>query len=181
MSSVLCWFQMKGIMAKSLSADSFHSRSHIKLPLKVKHLRYWFLQPMPTYLAFYVESIDKFFILNIQDYITHHWGRSILSLHQKTVAVLIPADSVLVEQAFYLILVKSDISEWRKVLDAEEADLRLCRRDYNLIWHLGTASERRVKHRIVFWDWQSKTRSQFYIQERPLRDCSQWKTLREHW
>ena len=65
MSSALCWFQMKGIMAKSLSADSFHSRSDVTLSLEVKHLRYWFLQPMPTYLVVYVESIDKFFILNL--------------------------------------------------------------------------------------------------------------------
>ena len=53
MSSALCWFQMKGIMAKRLSVDSFESGSHITLSLQVTHLRYWFLQPMPTYLAVY--------------------------------------------------------------------------------------------------------------------------------
>jgi hypothetical protein len=172
---------MKGIMADTLTLEDFENKESLSISLEVKHLRYWYLQPMPTYLVVYVDSVDKFLILNIQNYVTEHWGRDILSLDQKTATVHIPTDSELDNQAFYLILVKSDIEEWKKALESEEGNVRLCRRDYNLIWHLGTAEERCVQHRVVFWDWFSKNRSQLYILERALAGDTEWENLREHW
>ena len=182
LSTALCWFQMKGIMASTLSAKQFEKKKgEITISLEVGHLRYWYLQPMPTYLVVYIESVDMFLVMNVQDYTVKRWGKKILTLNQKTVAVSIPKDSLLDEQAFNLILTKSDVEEWKKVLGTNEKDVTICVRDYDLIWHLGTAAARKVEHKVVFMDWQSKTRSQFYIQERPHHGKEECHTLREHW
>lgn len=181
LSSALCWFQMKGVMASSLSEKDFETAKEVKLALDVNHLRYWYLQPMPTYLVVFVESADTFLITNIQDYVAKTWGKSILELDQKTTTVTVSGASILDDQAFNLILVKSDIEEWAKALEADKDSMRLCRRDFDLIWRFGTAQARVVKHRVVFWDWQSKTRSQLYIQEQSAKEGGKWKNLREHW
>src|SRR5258708_1487368 len=65
LTTCLCWFQMKGIMAETLPNEEAKTKSAFKYRLKVEHLKFWFLQPMPTYLALYVESLDRFLILNL--------------------------------------------------------------------------------------------------------------------
>jgi hypothetical protein len=181
LSTVLCWFQMKGIMSSTLSSGEYENIDDVSIQLKVDHLRYWYLQPMPTYLAIYIECEDTFLVTNIQDYITKKWGRGILKLDQKTASISVSKDSQLDEQAFRLILEKSDLEEWKKALGTEEDEIRLCHRDYDLIWHFGTALERNVEHRLVFWDWQSKTRAQLFIEEREADSGNKWDNLREHW
>src|ERR1700734_573987 len=66
LTSCLCWFQLKGIMAETFPEDKAKNAGAFKYRMKLEDLKFWFLQPMPTYLALYVESIDKFFILNLQ-------------------------------------------------------------------------------------------------------------------
>ncbi|SRR6266567_1013404 len=73
-SAGLCWFQLKGITKKKFSPEQFDVESVIKLSLKVSHLRYWYLQPMPTYLALFVECADVFLVLNLQKYVEDTWG-----------------------------------------------------------------------------------------------------------
>lgn len=172
---------MKGVMGSTLSVDDFDKNPDVKISLKVNHLSYWYLQPMPTYLALYIESTEKFLVLNIQKYVTDKWRKSILTLPQETAKVSVPKESELDVQAFRILLAQSDIGEWQKVLEAEEDDIRVCRRDYDLIWHIGTSEDRHVEHRILFMDWQSKTKSQCYIGERIKDSAEEWHTLREHW
>jgi hypothetical protein len=179
LSAALCWFQMKGIMASTLTAEQFKKRKSIPLSLDVNHLRYWFLQPTPTYLVVYIQSVEKFLISNIQSYIADQWGKSILTLNQKTATVEVATTSLLDDRAFYIILTKSDVEEWVRALDTDSESARLCRRDYDLIWHFGTADIREVEHRAIFWDWQSKMRGQFFVQEKSIN--SKWENLREHW
>ena len=181
LSTAICWFQMKGIMASTMSSSDYEMKKEIPISLKVNHLRFWYLQPVPTYLAIYIECVDHFLILNVKDYVTRSWGRKILTLDQITATVRVSKESLLDEQAFRLILSKCDLEEYQKALGVESHEVHFCVRDYNLIWHLGTAEEREVEHRIVFWDWQSKTRAQFYIQERAVGSDENWITLREHW
>ncbi|MCP4495083.1 MAG: DUF4365 domain-containing protein [Gammaproteobacteria bacterium] len=181
LSTALCWFQMKGIMSSTLSEIDYENIGEVSIQLKVEHLQYWYLQPMPTYLAIYIECAGIFLVTNVQEYVTEKWDRKILKLDQKTASVSVSKESQLDAQAFRLILGKSDLEEWKKALGAEEDEVRLCRRDYDLIWHFGTAQVRNVKHRLVFWDWQSKTRGQLYIQERETDSEEEWETLREHW
>ena len=181
LSTALCWFQMKGVMASTLPQTDYEKRQEISIKLKVNHLQYWYLQPVPTYLAVYIECADHFLVTNIQDYITRNWGRDVLTLNQDTASITISRESRLDNQAFRLILTKSDFEEYRKALGTESDDVRLCVRDYDLIWHFGTTAERHVEHRLVFWDWQSKTRGQLFIEERRAGSDNDWLTLREHW
>ena len=176
-STALVWFQMKGVMSSTLPLAEFEKLTSISIPLDVKHLRYWYLQPMPTYLALNVESVDKFFILNITDYVRNEWGRNILTLEQNTATVKVPLKSELDRQAFRLILQANDIEEWKKALGSNSENIAVCYRNYNLIWNLGTADERNVTHELEFWDWQSKTRGQLHIYE--VTESGK-KTLREH-
>lgn len=178
LSTALVWFQMKGVMSTTLPLNEFEKLKKITISLNVNHLRYWYLQPMPTYLALYIESIDKFYVLNLTRFVRDKWGRNILTLDQATATVEVPVESELDNQAFRLILRENDISEWRKALGNDGENVDVCYRDYDLIWHLGTANERNVTHELEFWDWQSKTRSQLYIYE---VGESERDVLREHW
>jgi len=181
-TSALCWFQMKGIMESTLSAKDFEAAENISISLGVNHLKFWYLQPVPTYLAIYIESVNKFLVLNIQEYVATKWGRDILTRPQETATVEVSTGSELDEQAFNLILTKSNVEEWTKALETDEGDVRLCRRDYDLIWRLGTADDRGVEHGVYMMDWISKARGQLYIYEKPIVGSEDDHTvLREHW
>ena len=179
LSSALIWFQMKGKMEKTLPLKEYEKASEVKISLYVNHLRYWYLQPMPTYLVLYIESADEFLILNISEYVREKWGRDILSLNQSTATVSVSKKSKLDSQAFRLILQKNDVEEWRRALGNPNDNLDVCYRDYDLIWHLGTAEDRNVFHGLDFWDWVSKTRSQLYIYEEDSENNKE--VLREQW
>ena len=181
LTSCLCWFQMKGVMAETLPKEKAEKASAFRYRLKVEHLKFWFLQPMPTYLALYIESLDRFLILNLQKYVQERWGNKILSLNQKTADVQVAAGSVLDDAALRIILRESTVEQWVKAMSADEGQIRLCQRDYNIIWRLGTAASRKVEHRFEIYDWQSKTRGEVHIQERALGDTGEWTTLRNHW
>jgi hypothetical protein len=112
--------------------------------------------------------------------VSERWGKDILKSKQKTATVEISKESILDEQAFHLILKKSDVTDWGKVIEANEDEVKMCLRDYDLIWHIGTSQDRKVRHRVLFMDWQSKTRGQLYIQEQS-KESEDWHTLREHW
>lgn len=169
---------MKGVMSSTFPANEFDKLEKLTISLNVNHLRYWYLQPMPTYLALYIESADKFFILNLTKFVRDKWGRDILTLDQTTATVEVPIESELDKQAFRLILQENDIEVWKKALGNDGENVDVCYRDYDLIWYLGTADERNVTHELEFWDWQSKTRSQLYIYE--IGEDGK-EVLREHW
>ena len=165
LTTALLWFQLKGIMATTLTRAQFNSASSVALPLAVGHLRYWYLQPVPTYLVVYVECIETFLVLNVSEYVASTWGNAILRLDQKTATVRIPKDSILDDQAFRLIVQPHDIDEWKKALGTDNDQVGGCYRDYNLISTLGSVDARCVSHSLEFWDWRSKARAQLYIVE----------------
>jgi len=92
-------------------------------------------------------------------------GRKIFALAQHEVSIEVPGGSTLDEQAFRIIMAASDVEEWGRALGDDDESTRLCRRDYDLIWRTGTASERKVVHRVVIFDWQSKTRGEVHFEE----------------
>ena len=141
-SSALCWFQLKGKKASTLSADEIQKLDAVSIRLETKHLKFWFLQPMPTYLAVYLEALDYFVIVDIQKLITREFGREILTRSEKTTSVDVPLGSRLDAQAFFQILVQSDISDWQKAIGADEETAYQIRRNYHLLWRLGTAKRR---------------------------------------
>jgi hypothetical protein len=132
------------------------------------------------YLGLYIESRDRFFILNLQKYVEEVWGRNILTLDQDTAEVEVLTGSVLDASALRIILRESTIESWSRALSVGENDIRLCQRDYKMIWKIGTATERRVEQRFEIYDWQSKTRGEVHIQERPA-GTKDWAIIRNHW
>jgi len=181
----LVWFQMKGVMAKTLTKEQFGKATGVKLSLDVEHLRHWFLDKEPTHLVVYVESAATFLVMNLQDYVSETWGRNILTLSQKTATIEVPTSSLLDEQAFSILLRLADIAQWAKALDADLADMRVLQRDFDLIHALGTAGDRNVEFGVLWRKWLSKTRHELRVAERPdgfdgdLDDG--WDVIHEHW
>ena len=182
LSSAFCWFQLKGIMAETLPLKKYKKLKEIKYPLRVEHLRFWYLQPMSTHLVIYIQSVDTFLVLNIQKYVSDKWGNKIIALDQKTATVNIPTDSILDERAFELLLRLGEISEWVKILGVDKRDeenVHLCQRDYEVIFNIGTAKDRGVEYKLGFRKWFSKLRGEVYIEEKTIGQ-SEWINLREH-
>lgn len=193
----LVWFQMKGVMATTLPKAAYDGKREVSIPIDVEHLRFWYRQPMPTYLAVYVESADRFLVLNTTRYVDEHLGgRKIFDLTQKTVNVRVSKASVLDGQAFDLLYRAGELEEWQRVLDASPDDLQATHRDYKLIWRVATAAARGVAQRLTFRDWQSKMRSELYFEERPAGGLTSatadatadatagsggWRLVRSHW
>jgi len=184
-TNALVWFQMKGIMASTLSRQQIEVDNTVRLSLNIEHLRHWYLDKEPTHLVVYVESTDQFLVMNLQEYITTQWGRDILTLEQKTATVTVPTSSVLDEQAFEILLRYADIAQWAKALGTEQADTRLIHRDYNLIYAVGTAAERKVEYGVLWRKWLSKMRHELRVAERLASfgggaDYG-WRVVHEHW
>ncbi|MBD9490484.1 DUF4365 domain-containing protein [Ensifer sp. ENS11] len=68
----LIWFQMKGIMAGTLALADYQKSEEVVLDLEVAHLRFWYLNIQPTYLAVYVESADQFLAIDLQKWVERH-------------------------------------------------------------------------------------------------------------
>jgi hypothetical protein len=181
----LVWFQMKGVMATTLTLEAYEAAGSVSLSMDVEHLRHWFLDNEPTHLIVYVEAAEQFLVTNLQNYVSATWGRGILSLDQKTATVTVPKTSVLDDQAFSILLRYADIAQWVKALDAEQGDIELVHRDCNLIYAIGTAEKRGAEHRVQWIKWLSKMRHEFHVQEKFTisngKSGSEWETIHEHW
>lgn len=179
----LVWFQMKGIMKATLSAPAFKTASHVSIRLNTADLKLWSRSNAPTYLLVYVESADTFLILDAVKYAKEHFGSELHTMKEKTLTVKVPTSNVLDDDAFNALLQRGSVEEWSRVLDAPEEDVRLCLRDFSVIWHIGTAEKRRVQQRFEVTDWQSKLRGEVDLQERPedSSDDDEWESIRPHW
>ena len=180
LSSSLCFFQLKGIMSSTLTASAYSSKPDVDIKLSVRHLQYWYLQPVPTFLALFAEAVDTFLVLNLKKYVTDRWGTSIFSLDQDTVKVSVPRTSILDRVAINHILNEGDVTAWATALRTDSETAALCVFEHGLIWHLGTSADRGVHHRLCYRDWQSKSRKELYFQESPIVSES-WTYLRTHW
>lgn len=72
------WFQLKGIKSATFSYEDYVRSPEIKLVVSLDHLKFWFASPEPTYLAVYVECVDKFFVEDVQDIVYGAWGEDFL-------------------------------------------------------------------------------------------------------
>jgi len=181
----LVWFQMKGVMAKTLTKKAFEAEGSVSLTMEVEHLRHWFLDNEPTHLVVYVESVDAFLVMNLQNYVTKTWGHGIMTLNQKTATVKVPTSSTLDDQAFAILLRYAEMAQWVKALNAKQADVDLVHRDFNAIYAVGTAADRDTRCGVLWTKWLSKMRHELRIAERPVGfqgDADDgWKVIHEHW
>ena len=180
-TGTLVWFQMKGVGAATLPRHAFDAAAHIDVKLKVKHLRLWHQMNGPTYLALYVESVDRFLVLNLAKYVREQFGRRIFTVSTKTLTVQVSTRSFLDDQAFALMLQNGTREEWMRVFMMSPSEAHLAERDYRLIWRLSTAEERRVEHQLAMTDWQSKCRGEIALMERPVGGTDdEWQSIRLH-
>lgn len=179
LSQSLCWFQLKGIQTGSRASISSREGEYISLPLSIEHLRFWYSQPSPTWLALFHERINDFLVLNLQKYVEDQWGEDVFELKQKTVTVRVPLHSVLDEQAIDLILRAGELPLWARITKEASDDLTLVQRDFQLIWRLATAGQRQVEHLLQIVEWQSKLRGEVYFFERSI-GASGWQEIRGH-
>ena len=180
LSTSLCWFQLKGVQDTTLPKAEAARVDTFAVDLSVRHLRFWFLQTTPTWLAFYVEALNEFYVLNLQEYVASTWGKDILKLDQATARVKIRRSSLLDDQAFALIVRAGELPSWALATTADIDELAKIQRDAGLIWRLGTANVRRVEHRMSIVDWQSKMRGEVHFSERPAGGIL-WSEIRWHW
>ncbi|MDP9628733.1 UNVERIFIED_ORG: hypothetical protein J2W85_000781 [Ensifer adhaerens] len=174
----LAWFQMKGIMASTVSAEKATAAKEVSLPLQTDHLKFWFLQPVPTYLVVYVESLDRFLVINIQRWVESHFGDAILESQNKTHTVKVALSEALDDQAFYLIMRDNMIETLKKRLAADDAGAKKFYRDAEVIKWLHSCGNSEVETRFVFTSWISKMRSEARF-EYKIND--QWEIFRNHW
>jgi hypothetical protein len=162
-SPALVWFQMKGVQSSTFSKKDFEDTDDLSISLEVNHLRFWYIAPEPTYLALYIESVNCFFVLNIQKYITEKFGDEILTLNQKSQTVYINKHNVLDEQAFYLIKQKQSIVAWQNKIEEGKDFAHIFFRDAELINRLAIAERQNISIKFVLKKYGAKTRSEGYF------------------
>jgi len=135
--TALCWFQPRSLTAAELDREAYEELRAVTVSLEVRHLRYWYIQPMPTYLVLYIEAADELLVLNLQHYVERTWGRAILRLQQETATVDVSRDSVLDEQMFEQMLLENDRAEWKKAIWANPISSRVCRDDFEIVLRIG--------------------------------------------
>ena len=177
----LVWFQMKGVQTTSFSEREFNACQNLTVPLKVAHLRFWHIAPEPTYLVLYIEAIDEFFILNIQEYIREKYADEILTIKQETLTVYIKKDSILDAQSFHLIKARCSLSIWRSRIAEGEKWAPVFFRDAEVIRRLSTAKQRNVHMYFVLRKHGAKMRSEAYFIEKPSKERGMPEIVREHW
>jgi hypothetical protein len=175
----LVWFQMKGIQASTLTEAEFREVKKATVQLEVSHLRFWYIAPDPTFLAVYVESVDDFLVLNLKRYVAGRFGNDILTLDQKTVSVDVSDDSVLDEQAFYLIKKNQSVEAWKDKIEQGDEFAHTFFRDTDVIWRLGDIADRGASASMVVRKYGSKMRTEVYFLE--VKPGDDDELIRQHW
>ncbi|MFA1677422.1 DUF4365 domain-containing protein [Rhizobium mongolense] len=176
----LIWFQMKGIMAGTLSLTNYQESEEVALDLEVAHLRFWYLNIQPTYLAVYVDSADQFLAIDLQKWVERHFGDEILRLDQKTVRVKVDKKNVLDDQFFRIVLDRNLIPVLRRTLSQEDDEgiARFLRDSSVVQWLLNCRGEGR-NARLMVIKWMSKMRTEAYFESKV--PVGEWEPFRAHW
>jgi len=176
----LIWFQMKGIMAGTLSLAEYQKSEEVVLDLEVAHLRFWYLNIQPTYLAVYVESADQFLAIDLKKWVEGQYGEEILRLDQKTVRVKVNKRNVLDGHFFQIVLDRNLIPVLRTTLRQED-DKGIARflRDSSVVHWLHNCREEGRDARLMVIKWMSKMRTEVYFQTMTYE--GEWDSFRTHW
>ncbi|WP_081894754.1 DUF4365 domain-containing protein [Ruegeria halocynthiae] len=176
----LVWFQMKGVMAGTLSSEEYAATDKVALDLEVAHLRFWYLNIQPTYLAVFVESVDRFLAIDLQKWVEDHFGNEIMTLNQKTVRVKVDKKNELDGDFFRIVLNRNLVPALRRSL-SEENDKEIARflRDSSVVQWLSNCRQHGAEARLTIVSWISKMRTEAYFEARaPEGD---WEPFRAHW
>ncbi|MGQ3487608.1 DUF4365 domain-containing protein [Roseovarius pacificus] len=176
----LIWFQMKGIMAGTLSRQEFEAVEKVTLDMEVAHLRFWYLNVQPTYLALYIESVDRFLAIDLQRWVRDHFGDQIMTLGQKTVRVKVDKKNELDNEFFRIVLNRNLIASLRQSLDKDD-DKEIARflRDSSVVQWMSNCRQKGGKARLTVVKWISKMRTEAYFEA--CEPDGDWELFRTHW
>lgn len=174
----LAWFQMKGIMTSTLAKVDAEAKGEVSLSLKADHLRFWYLQPSPTYLVVYVEALDRFLVINIARWVSEKFGNAILTHTQKTHTVKVSLAEVLDQQAFSLIIRDNMVEALKAKLEEDDAGTKKFLRDAEVVKWMQACERDGVRNRFVYTSWISKARSEARFE---YLVNGEWKAFRNHW
>lgn len=177
----LVWFQMKGISSKALSLEAYESKSSVTLSLQTNHLRFWYVALEPTYLAVYVESAEKFLVMNIKEWVRSRIGEDILTSTKQTYSVSIDRKNILDDHAFQLMLRNNLVSIVRTrlgTLDDEEASRFL--KGSEVVKWIDASQRAGIKTRVSVKSWLSKMRTEVAFLSSAQEEAD-WLIVREHW
>ncbi len=179
-TSTLVWFQLKGLRKSTLSEAEVEKKDRISISLQTNHLRFWYCQLTPTYLVVYLESIDKFCILNIKQYLDETVGDGILKERAVSKTISFPVSGhALNEQAFHNILQAGDIEFWKQKYSESNLAATTIVRDLHVIKAVGTSKGRGKEQRITYKPWISKLRTEVKFEER--EPGKEWTDYHRHW
>ncbi len=176
----LIWFQMKGIMKQTLSIEDYESIEEVSVVLEVSHLRFWYMNVQPTYLAVYIESVNCFLAIDIKDWTRRNYGEAILTHSQKTITAKVHKRNVLDGHFFRLALNRNLVPALRNLL-AQDDDKEIARflRDSILVKWLASCARLGAEARMTVIRWITKMRTEVCFESRV--DEEDWKQIREHW
>lgn len=176
----LIWFQMKGVMKETLSFENYQDAEEVKVILETAHLRFWYMNIQPTYLAVYVESADCFLAIDIQKWVRRSYGEAILRQEQKTITVSVHKRNLLDSQFFRLALEQNLVPALRSTL-AQDDDKDIARflRDSALVKWLALCAQSGSEARIRIISWITKMRTEVYFEAR--KGDGEWEGKRNHW
>lgn len=179
-SPSLIWFQMKGIMPSTLNRNDYEAAKEVKVVLDVSHLRFWYMNVQPTYLAVYVGCADEFLVIDIKEWVAKNYGNSILTLPQDTLTIKVRKENHLDDDFFRLALQKNLIPSLRGML-AQENDKLIARflRDSSIVKWLSASQKSGSACRIIVIKYMSKMRTEVYFESQ--NDGGGWDQIREHW
>jgi hypothetical protein len=178
-TGTLRWFQLKGVSSSVLSRERFQALQTLPLSLEVKHLRFWFALPDPTYLVVYIEAVDQFLVLDIQRYVVKHWGKGILSLRQATVTVHVDVASTLDDEAFQQMLARGDAEQWERLVGMSRDEARLAVRDAGLAERIRRVKKAGGWTRLTVTRWLTKMRGEALFES--VSSTGRTEVLRNHW
>lgn len=176
----IAWFQLKGVMASTLSNDALLKQSEIKVTIEVSHLRFWYFFPYPVFLAVYVEARDHFVVLDVKRWTIRKFGASIVKLKQNTVTVPVPVNRILDDNGFNNIRRAAQVPHVAKALKGSDRDAYMFIRDDHLLKAIATAKARNAEVRTTVVKYGSKTRTEVYFEQRGEGE-TEWQEIRSHW
>jgi hypothetical protein len=174
----LAWFQLKGIRSTKLSKADYKAKKDLSIELETRHLRFWHLCPVNTYLVVYVECADEFFVINISKWINSKLGDGILADGRTTIKVNFSKENCLDDHAFSIIRNSEMVVSLKGRLAEDEQYASRFLRDARIIKEIADTSKNKRKIRARYIKWISKTRSEVYF-EMLIRD--KWELFRSHW
>ena len=177
---VLIWLQMKGLMRGTLSLAEFQAGKEVSVVLETAHLRFWYINPQPTYLALYIESADCFLAIDIKDWVRRNFDEKILTFGQKTITVKIDLKNRLDDHFFQLVLRRNLVPALRGLMsDEDDENITNFLLNSSVVKWLAAVEEAGGEAQIRVIKWMSKMRTEVYFESR--HDGGDWNLIRRYW